>query len=137
MPRRSNNRSVSRIAFIRRLISGGVLLVFCLSLSRSFLLLPLDQLVCLAAQQESTSLSVSGHSHHDEGEHAAIPTDGGDVIQHCKDTPSGVTVTPIQPYSPMATASTPVPESSWANNWLENAAIFEPFLPPPSQPPRA
>ena len=132
-------RKIAHAIFETRVVAACVAVLFCFQFSRFYLVIPLDQFLCLEANHTHGVASQSGHDHHLSSEslpHSHGSKDTGYYFQHCKDSFEGMALTPVQPLGMPPAASIQEPEITVAFQQPEGRQFFENLLPPPSQPPR-
>ena len=132
---------VAHAIFGTRVIAACVVALFCFQFARFYLVIPLDQFLCLEANHTHTGAASHSHDHHHDSEealpHSHNDNDTGYYFQHCKDTFEGMALTPVQPLGMPAAVSVRQPEIVVAIHQPEERQFFESFLAPPFQPPRA
>ena len=123
----------------RRVTAACVLVLFGIQFSRYFLVIPLDQFLCLEAMSASPAgPPVSYHHHSDEvSQGAAQSNDNGYSIEHCKDTLMGMALTPVQPFGVPEAATALGTQTAWTLQPPSPLNVFEQFPVTPFQPPRA
>ena len=137
-PRRYRKAIVS--LFSRRAVGSCVLLLFCFQFSRYYLLIELDQFLCLEANHLRAAGAVKNHDHHHEHDAEAVPhshDDSGYAFQHCKDTFQGIALTPVQPLGLAALTSVSRPPDTVAMLRVAGPQFSEFVLLPSSPPPRS
>ena len=136
-PQNSWKPKALRVSTVQKVFALATVAVFCLQLSRFYLLIELDRFICLEANHTHEVGSVRhDHPHAEDG---LLPHDHDDgfFFQHCKDSFGEIALTPVQPLGVPVTVSHPQPEPAWTDFLKESRSPLENFLPPPFQPPRS
>ena len=110
--------------------------LFIFQLSRSFLILPLNGIICPEYLNGSMQYAVHNH-HHEDSAAGSQDESSGNTLQHCKDYALGFLLTPVQPLRLSAVVMMQPPESSRMLVLPGLAPVFQSDLRPPFQPPRA
>ncbi|MBI4463758.1 MAG: hypothetical protein HY647_03540 [Acidobacteria bacterium] len=113
-----------------------VVSLFSFQLSRFYLLVELDNFICLEANHTHTAGSPAHNHHHDDAAAAPHSHDEDFKFQHCKDTFGGIALTPVQPLGTPERVSLQLPLGSRATLSVPQYPPIENDLAPPFQPPR-
>jgi hypothetical protein len=115
--------------------TGVAVLLLFFQLSRSFLVAPINDAICLHGIS-SPELASDHHDHAVASAHRDSDSKGNS-FQHCKDTDAGAAVTSGQPFGIFTAPALPLPQGTWIVRTGTPSAAIQNFLPPPFQPPRA
>ena len=113
-----------------------VVSLFTFQLSRNFLIIELDQFICLEPTHTHGVGPASSMHHHDAAEATPHSHDDGNAIQHCKDSFGDIALTPVQPLGSPVMASYQPPPASRTVLASQRYQAVENDLAPPFQPPR-
>jgi hypothetical protein len=111
-------------------------------MSRYYLVIPLNQFLCLEATAAKNGEARSHEHTHDHGpaasihEHTSESQETGYTITHCKDTINGVALTPVQTLAPIEVATVLEPQTIWMSVAPASSSVLDTYLPTPFEPPR-
>ena len=122
----------------RHLVRGAVVLFCLVQLSRFYLTIQLDPLLCWDWDPNHNHAAMTHVGHEHSHDHGLLPEsqDHGFFFQHCKEAYNGIGLIPVQPLPAPVTVSFQPPAAAWGNVLAENPQPIENYLPPPFHPPR-
>ena len=114
--------------------------LFGFQLSRTYLVIPVDSMVCKEAGHShngSPEANPAAAHHHDEMDITPLHEDDDTrYFRHCKDSLDGLSLTSPQSLCLPAESCAISPAGAWVRSLPETASAIENALPPPFQPPR-
>jgi hypothetical protein len=134
-------RGLARDSATAKGVAVLAVVLFGFQVARDFLITPVNHFLCLQSLSEDEKGFVGGPMHHhDPDEMMSQPSTGpedGFSLRHCKDTPFGIALAPMQPFGQARAAGVAPPQTAWAPRVPDAVPEAQVFLPTPFQPPRA